>query len=489
MDQPQPGRNLPEFTVGELSSGIKKTLEGTYGRVRVRGEICQPKLHSSGHFYFSLKDADAVIDSVSWKGSFAKLSFRPTEGMDVVITGRVTTYGKSSKYQLIAEEIALAGQGALLKLLEDRKQQLAAEGLFDATRKRQLPYLPQRIAVITSPTGVVIRDILHRLEDRFPLPVILWPVAVQGEGAALQIASAISGINALSASGTIPTVDLIIVARGGGSLEDLMAFNEEIVVRAAAASKIPLISAVGHETDTTLIDYAADLRAPTPTAAAELAVPERRALLAGLADQQRRLSQTLAQLSDTANLRLTAATRALGTPDRLIEPKAQRLDDQAERLLRALQQHRIAQQQTLAVLSGRLLHPQAQVRLAAEQLQAVAARLTRGMTATTERQQQALSTLGNRLPHPQAQVALARERLLAFSDRLPSAVAAVTERRVAQVGQLGALLSGHSLQKLLARGFALVKRDGVAITQAQALQAGDGIEIIFGDGCRKAEIR
>lgn len=445
LDQPQPGRNLPEFTVGELSTGIKKTLEGAYGRVRVRGEICQPKLHSSGHFYFALKDADAVIDGVSWKGSFAKLAFRPVEGMDVVITGRVTTYGKSSKYQLIAEEIALAGQGALLQLLEARRKQLAEEGLFDQSRKKQLPYLPRRIAVITSPTGAVIRDILHRLEDRFPLPVLLWPVAVQGDGAAVQIASAISGINALSESGAIPTVDLIIVARGGGSLEDLMAFNEEIVVRAAAASRIPLISAVGHETDTTLIDYAADMRAPTPTAAAELAVPVRRDLLAHLAEQQRRLSQLLTLQGERGGLRLTAAARALGTPQRLIEPRMQRLDDISERLTRSLPQRLDRQRQNLAVLSGRLLHPQAQARLAAERLQAISA-------------------------------------------RLPRALAAMTERRTAQLNHLSAMLAGHSLQKLLARGFALVKKDGMAVTKASALQSGDTVEIMFGDGSRNAKI-
>ena len=492
VDKPQPhgghGRNLPEFTVSELSTGIKKTLEDAYGRVRVRGEICQAKLHSSGHLYFSLKDADAVIDAVAWRGSVARFAFRPAEGMDVVITGRITTYGKSSKYQLVAEEVALAGQGALLQLLEARRQQLAAEGLFDRSRKQPLPYLPQRIAVITSPTGAVIRDILHRLEDRFPLPVLLWPVAVQGETAAMQIASAIGGVNALSASGAIPKVDLIIVARGGGSLEDLMAFNEEIVVRAAAASAIPLISAVGHETDTTLIDHAADVRAPTPTAAAELAVPVRRDLLAHLGEQQRRLSQMLTQLGAHNELRLSAAARALGTPQRMLEPKAQRLDDLSERLSRAARHRLEAQRQGLAALSPRILHPQAQARLAAERLGSMRARLSIALTTLASRHSQSLLALGNRLPQPEAQIGLAQERLDAIAARLPLGLQAITERRAAKLNQLAALLSGHSVQKLLARGFALVKRDGVAITAAQDLRAGDGVEIVFGDGSRKATI-
>src|SRR5579871_5912636 len=261
--------NLPEFTVSELSAAVKRSLEQGFAYVRVRGEVSGFKRHGSGHCYLSLKDSEAVLDAVIWRMTAQRLALKPEDGMEVVCTGRITTFPGRSKYQLVIESVELAGVGALLKLLEDRRKRLAAEGLFDASRKRKLPFLPEVVGVVTSPTGAVIRDILHRLQDRFPRRVLLWPVAVQGEGAAMQVAAAIEGFNRLRPEGAVPRPDLLIVARGGGSLEDLMAFNEEIVVRAAAASAIPLISAVGHETDTTLIDYASDKRAPTPTAAAE----------------------------------------------------------------------------------------------------------------------------------------------------------------------------------------------------------------------------
>ncbi|MGE0650526.1 MAG: exodeoxyribonuclease VII large subunit, partial [Alphaproteobacteria bacterium] len=264
------GVNLPVLTVTEIAFAIKRTIEGAFGRVRVRGEISGLRRPGSGHIYLDLKDADAVIASVCWRGTAGRLSVRPEDGMEVIVTGRITTYGPQSKYQLIIEEMELAGEGALLKLIEERKKKLGAEGLFDAERKRPLPFLPEVIGVVTSPTGAVIRDILHRLADRFPRHVLIWPALVQGKGAAEQVAAGIAGFNALKPGGGIPRPDVIIVARGGGSLEDLMAFNEEIVVRAAAVSGIPLISAVGLETDVTLIDFAADVRAPTPTAAAEM---------------------------------------------------------------------------------------------------------------------------------------------------------------------------------------------------------------------------
>lgn len=262
--------NLPVLTVSELSFALKRTVEEAFGRVRVRGEISSFKRAASGHLYFSLKDADALIDAVVWRGTAGGFALRPEDGMEVIATGRLTTYPGRSRYQIVIESLELAGQGALLKLIEERRKKLEAEGLFDPARKRPLPYLPEVIGVVTSPTGAVIRDILHRLADRFPRHVLIWPVLVQGEGAAQQIAAAIAGFNRLAPGGAVPRPDLLIVARGGGSLEDLMAFNEEIVVRAAAASEIPLIAAVGHETDTTLIDFAADRRAPTPTAAAEM---------------------------------------------------------------------------------------------------------------------------------------------------------------------------------------------------------------------------
>ena len=266
-DSTAPQGNQPEYTVSELSGAVKRVIEGEFGLVRVRGEVGRVSRPASGHLYFDLKDDRSVIAAVSWKG--------PEEGMEVVATGRMTTFPGQSKYQLIVEDVAPAGAGALMAMLEKRKAALGAEGLFDQGRKKPIPYLPKVIGVVTSPSGAVIRDILHRLRDRFPRHVLVWPVAVQGQDCAAQVAAAIRGFNAIEPGGPIPRPDVLIVARGGGSLEDLWGFNEEIVVRAAAASRIPLISAVGHETDTTLIDYAADLRAPTPTAAAELSVPGR----------------------------------------------------------------------------------------------------------------------------------------------------------------------------------------------------------------------
>src|SRR5437763_677366 len=276
----QPRVNIPEWTVSELSAALKRTLEDAYRVVRVRGEITGYRgPHSSGHSYFALKDEGAKIDAVIWKGTYGRIRFKPEEGLEVIATGKLTTYPGRSSYQIVIESLEPAGIGALMALLEERKKKLAAEGLFDEARKQLIPYLPEVIGVITSPTGAVIRDILHRLSDRFPRHVLVWPVRVQGDGSAEEVAAAIRGFNAFAAGGRMPRPDLIIVARGGGSLEDLWSFNEEIVVRAAAGSMIPLISAVGHETDVTLIDFAADVRAPTPTAAAEMAVPVRAELI------------------------------------------------------------------------------------------------------------------------------------------------------------------------------------------------------------------
>src|ERR1700736_3648736 len=286
----EPARsNLPEYTVSELSLALKRSIEDGFSHVRVRGEVSGFKRHGSGHCYFALKDAEAVLDAVCWRQTAIRLPIKPEDGMEVVCTGRLTTSPGRSKYQLVIDSIALAGVGALLKILEDRRQRLAAEGLFAAERKKKLPFLPEIIGIVTSPSGAVLRDILHRLADRFPRRVLLWPVAVQGEGAAAQVAAAIEGFNRLVPGGRVPRPDLLIVARGGGSLEDLMPFNEEGVVRAAAASAIPLISAVGHETDTTLIDLASDRSAPTPSAAAEIGVPVRLNLRAEMAAKSGRL--------------------------------------------------------------------------------------------------------------------------------------------------------------------------------------------------------
>jgi exodeoxyribonuclease VII large subunit len=336
FDNSAPGGNTPVFTVSEIAAAVKHTVEETFGRVKVRGEISGYKLAPSGHAYLRLKDMDAVLDAVMWRGTVGRQPLKPEDGMEIIATGRLTTYAGKSSYQLVIDSIELAGQGALLKLIEDRKNKLAAEGLFDAEKKRELPFLPDVIGVVTSPTGAVIRDILHRLADRFPRHVLIWPVPVQGDGAAEKIAAAIQGFNALSVMSTVPRPDIIIVARGGGSLEDLMAFNEEIVVRAAAGSAIPLISAVGHETDTTLIDFASDRRAPTPTAAAEMAVPVRRDLIETVSDLGHRVvacgGRYLAQREEA----LRNATRLLGTPERILEGPMQALDRVSERLRSAL---------------------------------------------------------------------------------------------------------------------------------------------------------
>lgn len=315
------------MSVGDLASAVKRTVEDRFGRIRVRGEISGWKRHSSGHCYFTLKDDAACIDAVIWRSGAGALAFRPEDGAEVIATAKMTTYPARSKYQLVVERMELAGEGALMALLERRRKAMAAEGLFDSARKRPLPFLPKVIGVVTSPTGAVIRDILHRLEDRCPTRVILWPVPVQGEGSAAKIAAAIRG---LASHETRP--DLIIVARGGGSIEDLWAFNEEEVVRAAAKSPIPLISAVGHETDTTLIDHAADLRAPTPTAAAELAVPVRAELLALLDEYSARKRRCLTKRAGDARERLALTSCRWPAADALLGPKRQRLDEVAARL-------------------------------------------------------------------------------------------------------------------------------------------------------------
>ncbi|UUR07451.1 exodeoxyribonuclease VII large subunit [Sphingomonas glaciei] len=325
------GDNSPPMSVGDLASAVKRTVEDRFGRIRVRGEISGWKRHSSGHCYFTLKDDSACIDAVIWRSAAGTLAFRPEDGAEVIATAKMTTYPARSKYQLVVERMELAGEGALMALLERRKKALAAEGLFDPARKRPLPFMPRVIGVVTSPTGAVIRDILHRLEDRCPTRVILWPVPVQGEGAAAKIAAAIRGLASYEVR-----PDLIIVARGGGSIEDLWAFNEEEVVRAAAESPIPLISAVGHETDITLIDHAADLRAPTPTAAAELAVPVRAELLALLDELSARKRRCLTRRADLARERFALTTCRWPAADTLFGPKRQRLDEVGERLPRGL---------------------------------------------------------------------------------------------------------------------------------------------------------
>ena len=415
------GDNSPALSVSELSGALKRTIETAFGQVRVRGEISGFKRHGSGHCYFTLKDENACIDAVIWRTSAAVLAFKPEDGAEVIASGKLTTFPGRSKYQIVIDRLELAGEGALLALLERRRKALAAEGLFDPARKRKLPFLPAVIGVVTSPTGAVIRDILHRLEDRFPTHVILWPVAVQGEGAAARIADAIRRFPAI-----VPRPDLLIVARGGGSIEDLWPFNEEEVVRAAAESPIPLISAVGHETDTTLIDHAADLRAPTPTAAAELAVPVRAELAAHLAELGRRGHNCLARQSDRARERFQLTACRWPQAQTLFAPVAQRIDDLGERLPRALSARAGHARGDLNLVAGRLrseLVEQRIVRLS-EQLGALwkmaelvhpERPLTRGFARVTSRSGTTLTSAG----------AAGTERLLTlhFADgRVPVAV-------------------------------------------------------------------
>jgi exodeoxyribonuclease VII large subunit len=331
-----PGDNAPPFSVSELALRLKRTVEDAFGFVRVRGEISGWKRAASGHCYLCLKDDKAVLDGVLWKATAAALPFRPEDGIEVVATGKLTTYPGRSRYQIVIERLELAGQGALMALLDKRRRGLAAEGLFDAERKKKLPFQPRVIGVVTSPTGAVIRDILHRLADRCPCHVIIWPVPVQGEGAAPQIAAAVRGFNALREGGPVVRPDLLIVARGGGSIEDLWAFNEEEVVRAVAGSDIPIISAVGHETDTTLCDFAADVRAPTPTAAAEIAVPVRGDLLGQLRELGHRIERCAGRALERRGEQLQACLQRWPERDALLAPQRQRLDDLADRLPRAL---------------------------------------------------------------------------------------------------------------------------------------------------------
>jgi exodeoxyribonuclease VII large subunit len=432
--------NIPVFTVSELSQALKLTIEETFQQVRVRGEISGFKRAASGHLYFTLKDEGAVLEAVVWRGAVLRLGLKPEDGIEVIATGRLTTYPGRSKYQIVVERLELAGEGALLKLLEERRKKLAAEGLFDAQRKKPLPFLPEVIGVVTSPTGAVIRDILHRLNDRFPRRVLLWPVLVQGEGAAEQVAAAIAGFNRLEAGGPVPRPDVLIVARGGGSLEDLWAFNEEIVVRAAAASRIPLIAAVGHETDTTLIDFAADVRAPTPTAAAEMAVPVRLELLAQVMDLTARLTGTMQRFLEDRAVRLRDLARALPKLPRLIEEQAQRLDDWSERLKNSLRVGFQNRRARLAELAARLVSPRQQIRHAESQLKAEA-------------------------------------------RALKTAVQARLKDAAARFAQAQALLESVSYRSVLARGYAVV-RDAKdrPLTSAAKISAGMALALEFHDG-------
>ena len=438
--------NLPEFSVTELSSALKRMVEDQFAFVRVRGEISGLKFHSSGHVYFDLKDDKAVLNAVIWRGVAGKLKLRPEAGMEVICTGKLSTYAGSSRYQLIVEQVELAGLGALMALLEERRKKLAAEGLFDAGRKKKLPFLPEVIGVITSPTGAVIRDIMHRLQARFPRRVLLWPVAVQGETAAAQVAAAIAGFNAFDGV-RLPRPDLIIVARGGGSVEDLMAFNDEAVVRAAAASTIPLISAVGHETDTTLIDFAADVRAPTPTAAAELAVPVRTELLAQTLDFEQRLLRSAAKGMAERGRHLTQLARLLPRAENLFATPRQRLDTAADKLQHVLLRNRQIHEIRFNRIAGRL-HDQ---------------------------------MLRNQIAH-------ASQKTMALWDRAKRAQRVRLAQKAQKLEGLSQLLKIVSHESVLERGFALVRgQDGTVRRRAAQIAGGEALTLTFGDGDAPAQ--
>lgn len=434
----EPRPNLAEYSVSALSHALKRTLEDTFGHVRVRGEISGYRgAHSSGHAYFAIKDEGAKLDAVIWRGTFGRLSAVLQEGLEVIATGRITSYPGKSSYQIIIESIEPAGVGALMALLAERRKKLAAEGLFDAARKRPLPYLPRLIGVVTSPTGAVIRDILHRLKDRFPRPVLVWPVRVQGDSAAAEVAAAIRGFNAMA---TPP--DLIIVARGGGSLEDLWAFNEEVVVRAAAESRIPLIAAIGHETDTTLIDHAADHRAPTPTAAAEKAVPVRADLLAELAQLAARHQRSFSRIMDERRMRVRSAARALPKPDDILALARQRLDMASGRLVHGLAANLSVHRLRLARTTGRL----------------------------------SLGPIGQR-------VADQHRRLTEQGERAERAMAHLIGRCRHQLAAEVKLFASLNYTSVLARGYAIVRdARGAPVRSAAAVKPGQTLEIEWADG-------
>ncbi|WP_284209603.1 exodeoxyribonuclease VII large subunit [Methylorubrum aminovorans] len=434
--------NTPEWSVGDLAAALKRTLEDAFGHVRLRGEISGYRgPHGSGHAYFSLKDGSAKIDAVVWKGVLGRLRQKPKEGLEVVATGKITTFAGKSSYQIVIDSMEPAGIGAWMALLEERKRQLAAEGLFEADRKRPIPFLPRVIGVVTSPTGAVIRDILHRLEDRFPRPVLVWPVRVQG-GAAEEIAAAIRGFNALTPDGPIPRPDVLIVARGGGSIEDLWAFNEEAVVRAAAESGIPLISAVGHETDTTLIDFASDRRAPTPTGAAEMAVPVRAELLAQIHDLGARQAGTMLRRVERERADFRALVRAIPGADAFLAAKRQRLDLADARLRPALA---------------------ANARDSRERLNRLADRLTRRSPAIA--------------------LAEARARLAGIDHRPRTAISRIIERRRDRLGAQAGLLGALSYKAVLARGYALVRdADGLPVRSREAAATAVRLQLQFADG-------
>jgi len=484
-----PASNVPEYSVSEISGAVKRTLEGAFGRIRVRGEITELKRYPSGHIYFSLKDEGGKIAGVVWKFSVPRLGLVPENGVEVIAQGKISSYGERSSYQLIVERMEYAGAGALLARIEALRLRLAAEGVFDADRKRALPLLPEVIGVVTSAQGAVIQDIKTTLARRFPRRLILWPVPVQGEGAAQRIADAINGFSALPEGGAIPRPDVIIVARGGGSLEDLMAFNDEAVVRAAAGCSIPLISAVGHETDTTLIDFASDRRAPTPTAAAELAVPSRVELAADLQQKAARLAGALNRALQDGRLRLQRAERGLPDLPGLLGTARQRLDDRAQRLALSLPNLLAARRAALHRAAAAMPDLPGLLVRARQVLDDRAGRLRTALPGLLATRQAALLLGGEKLRsavrHAVAGRAAAAGRVL---PRLSDATLRARLREAhARLAGASSGLEALSYTRVLERGFALVSDAADhPLTSAQAIKPGAALRIRFADGEARA---
>jgi exodeoxyribonuclease VII large subunit len=458
-----PGGNIPEYTVSEISGAVKRTLEGAFGRVRVRGEITELKRYPSGHIYLSLKDEGGKLTAVVWKSAVPRLGLEPENGVEVIAQGRITAYGERSTYQLVIERLEYAGAGALLARIEALRLRLAGEGLFDPARKQPIPLLPAVVGVVTSERGAVIQDIRTTILRRFPRRILLWPVAVQGEGAAAQIAAAIHGFDALPEAGAVPRPDVLIVARGGGSLEDLMAFNEEVVLRAVAACRIPLISAVGHETDTTLIDFVSDRRAPTPTAAAEMAVPSRVELAADLAQKAARLIGSLNRLAQERRLRLQHAAHGLPDLPALIGAARQRLDDRAVRLLMALPNLVKTRRAALVDVERHLPAPWQIIESRRNTVALLVQRLRSGLQHLASLRRTGAGRITHRLTEAPLRAALREAR----------------SRLEGMVGRLEAV----SPEAVLRRGFVLVfDRKGAPVTQAAAVRPGADLRLHFADG-------
>lgn len=486
--------NLTEFSVSELSGSIKRTVETAFDQVRVRGEISGYRgPHSSGHAYFSLKDDRSRIDAVIWKGSFSKMKFRPEEGMEVIATGKITTFPGSSKYQIVIENLEPAGAGALMALLEERRRKLAAEGLFDQERKRRLPYMPKVIGVVTSPTGAVIRDILHRISDRFPVHVVVWPVKVQGEGSGEEVANAIRGFNALQPGDEIARPDVLIVARGGGSLEDLWSFNDEIVVRAAAESTIPLISAVGHETDWTLIDHAADVRAPTPTGAAEMAVPVRSDLEAQLAGISARLQSSISRKMDHNSQSLRALVRALPSLDQLLALPRRRFDEASSGLGRGLEYNTLNKRRSFERVSSHL-RPDVLTNGLLQQRQRIDERMQRADRVMERRLLQATSRITSSASSLRSiparllgQLERQKERVSTSMRRADTAILNRMSHKRSGIAAHDRILQSLSYKNVLKRGYAVIRdEDNRPLTRAANVATGQAMSIEFADGAVSA---